>query len=158
MDFNESTGMVSPALHIGSTVHAFNYGVEFSPNGEVLYVRGWGNALTQYDLSLSTAAAISASEYVIPTPSAGSGGGVQMGPDLKVYTSISGSPVMSVINDPDVLGVGCNFQDTAVVMTGNGRWGLPTFVQSFFNTSFSCSNLCVGDSNSEYYWWCTSLW
>ena len=73
-DFNASTGVVTANLKIGSSMGGSSmYGLEFSPNSEILYMQAHGSAdVRQFDLSLGTSSAISASEIIVGS---GPGGG-----------------------------------------------------------------------------------
>lgn len=144
-DFDASTGAVTGNYKIGSSMaQGLMYGLEFSPSGEILYIQAYANGdVRQFDLTLGSSAAVSASETVIGS---GTGGGqLQTGPDGYIYCSRYGNLFLSRINDPDVVGVGCNWEDTAVVLTFTARWGLPTFIQSFFNVGFTAEDHCFGD-------------
>jgi gliding motility-associated-like protein len=122
------------------------YGLEFSPSGDILYMQSYANGdVRQFDLSSGNAATISASESIVGLASAG-GGQLQTGPDGKIYCARYGTNRLSRINDPDELGVACNWEDTAVVLTASSRWGLPTFIQSFFNVGFEAGDHCFGDA------------
>ena len=150
-DFDKTTGLVSNPQQldisyrrsIGEPQSA--YGLEFSPTSEILYVTTYFDnnnlndptvqygALLQYDL---TATDISASETVIDHRQTYRGG-LQLGPDGKIYRAMSdsytfGSPFLSVINNPNQLGIGCNYTNNAVALTRNSRQGLPPFISSFF--------------------------
>ncbi|MBT6131886.1 MAG: T9SS type B sorting domain-containing protein [Flavobacteriales bacterium] len=146
-DFNSTTGEMSNEMNIPTTITAGSgYGVEFSPNGNLLYAGQHGAAgIYQYDLTAGSAAAISATEILI-----GQGrGALQLGPDSKIYcANASGmNTYVSRINDPNELGIACNYEDSAVYLLGRTMaYGLPTFLQAFFNASFSASNACFGDS------------
>ena len=68
----------------------------------------------------------------------------------KIYVAHNNSPSLSVINDPDVIGVGCNFAVQSFALAGGtaSRLGLPTFIQSFFNPNTGIASLdtCFGDT------------
>jgi hypothetical protein len=144
-DVNISTGEVTANYKIGSTISSSTmYGLEFSPNAEVLYMQAYNAGdVRQFDLSLGNSAAISASELIVGASSSG-GGQLQTGRDGKIYCARQGTTRLSVINEPDMLGSACDWQDTAVVLTSGCVWGLPTFIQSFFNASFEVENFCLG--------------
>ncbi|MEQ9187169.1 MAG: gliding motility-associated C-terminal domain-containing protein [Cryomorphaceae bacterium] len=145
-DFDATTGVVSNAMQLTTSITS-GYGVEFSPSGNYLYASSYSTANTvQYDLTLGTAAAISASETLIS--SGGTGGGtVQLGPDNKIYNARWNQGFLSRINDPEQPGLLCNWEDTAVSLLGrSSQIGLPTFLQAFFNVSFSADDHCFGES------------
>jgi gliding motility-associated-like protein len=50
-----------------------------------------------------------------------------------------------VINNPDIRGVGANYQHNAISLNGKvSRQGLPPFIQSYF-ANISLENICLGD-------------
>lgn len=128
------------------------YGVEFSPNGSILYGScRWGDALFQWDLSSGTAALILASQTQVATLSTVNGGALQLAPDGKIYLARTYENYLGVINYPNYLGGGvngCHYQDSVVYLAGKtSRQGLPTFISSYFNPgNFYFSNLCLGDT------------
>jgi len=147
--FNKITGHITGTLTIGSTmVAASKYGVEFSPDASRLYVQSYNATdVRQFDLTLGTSAAVSASEVLLgelSTPSLG--GALQLGPDGKIYIAKCNSPYLAVIHYPDEPGTLANFEDSAIYLgTGLCQYGLPTFVQSFLNVSFTYEHLCFND-------------
>ena len=156
-DFNTSTGAVSNVVHLGSLNYAGgtggNYGIAFSANNNILYatsIHSW--ALTQWDL---TAADIPASRLLIgyTNGSAASrpnyrGGALQLAPDGKIYVAEVGLSSLGVINNPNTLGLGCDFVPSQIGLSGRTcLLGLPPFVTSFFDESkITITHECVGDS------------
>lgn len=140
LDFDATTGVFSNPIDIPSLLYnggvAIIYGVEFSLSGDYLYMNSPLNptlgGLFQVNTTLGSAAAIIASQMLIGTSSPSSGFSAQMAPDGKIYLTGSGS-TLSVVNNPNLGGVSCNFQPNSFNLGGqNGFMGLPTFVQSFF--------------------------
>lgn len=141
-NFNISTGVVSNPVNIPMYSHV--YGIEFSANSNLLYVSCYstGGTLVQFDISLSTTSAIIAS--YTPLSITSDIYGLQMASDGKIYVVKSFSQFLGVINSPDVAGAGCNYVDAGFDLdphfVGNtSGLGLPGFMQSFLNTSISCS-------------------
>lgn len=140
-DFDPSTGIVSNPITLPMNDHV--YGVEFSPAGNLLYVTTYdaSGTLLQFDLSSNNANAIMASKTVIS--SMDNLYALQLGPDYKIYVTQSFSSQLGVINDPNVPGPFCNWDNAAVnldpnYMGTNSAIGLPEFVQTFFKTDVSC--------------------
>lgn len=144
-DFNTSTGVVSNTVWLGSLDYAGatggNYGVAFSPNGNLLYatsIHSW--ALAQWDL---TAANIPATRMLIGYTNGGGaarpsyrGGALQLAPDGKIYIAEGGISSLGVINNPNALGASCNYVASQLGLAGRVcRLGLPPFIQSYFNTA-----------------------
>jgi hypothetical protein len=122
-DFNNTTGVLSNAMTWNYTIQvALIYGVEFSPNGEVLYVSDLQN-LVQYDITQPTPLAIQNSLYQVST---GGGASLQLGKDEKIYVN-SGS--LNAINCPNNLGAACGYQTNVIAnQAGGGGYGLPKWV------------------------------
>ena len=117
-----------------------SWGVCFSQNGNILYA-GNGNSsqLFQYDLSIFTESAINSSKTLIANMNEIDQ--LQNGPDGKIYIAKLWKDYLGVINNPNELGIGCNFVDNAIYLDGkiNNR-GLPNFIQSYFNTDTTTNN------------------
>ncbi|MEZ2442723.1 gliding motility-associated C-terminal domain-containing protein [Chitinophaga sp. RCC_12] len=156
LKFNNSTGVISPPF--ASLNIIFPLGIEFTISGKLLYVvsmnyLNWGK-LYQYDL---TAPDINASQQTIVTNTDDiQMGGLQMGPDGHIYMGYEqgyygGYRYVGMIHNPEVRGVGCNFERDAIDMeppgTGQHRTSVsfPTFVNSFlyFPADFTASDLCT---------------
>lgn len=151
-DFDNATGLVSNSisLHQAPDPRYLSYGVEFSPNNNLLYTTVWlgagtalsKNELHQYDISLGSPAAIRASRQII------SGlfnpgqryAALQVAPDGKMYMANNlPAPIsptyISAIGSPNTYGIGCNFVNSAIQWSQPGQrstFGLPTFIQSYF--------------------------
>ncbi|PRP66326.1 T9SS type B sorting domain-containing protein [Nonlabens agnitus] len=156
VDFDASTGVVSNFMNIPDS--RGNYGVEFSQNSQVLYttdINSTGNGIIQYDITKSTPFEISLTIKRLADPVPGSGwGALQLATDGKIYaTRVPNDTIndqiktLSVINNPDVLGSGANFELDAIDLgQGAARLGLPPFIQSFFSVAFESENFCLGDT------------
>lgn len=147
-DFDVSTGIVSNpiTLYTGDQ----HYGVEFSPNSKVLYLSTTFSTplrrIIQYDL---TATDIVTSAYNIDNP-LGYHMALQLGPNGKIYVAQLLDAKLSVINDPNIIGAGCNFQSGAIDLAGRVcQFGLPPFISSYFNIAFTVENLCL-NSNTQF--------
>ncbi len=132
-DFDTTTGIINNPKLVSSKFA--NYGVEFSPSGKIAYVTtGDVNVfeLLQFDLTSSNISNTATLLYKA-TNIANQVGALQLAIDGKIYTPIFDIPYISVINNPEILGLGCNFQLNAVSLgTGLGQAGLPQFIQSYF--------------------------
>ena len=173
-DFDAQTGTVSNQipLNVQGNSH-YAYGVEFSPNSQLLYVHASNNFFSQgsdedQDPSNHTSSLI---QYNLLDPNVKNSGiiidnrnlyrgGLQLGPNGKIYRALSatyneGLPYLGVINYPDKLGTACNYVNNGVNISPNqSGQGLPPFIASFFNTQIdiikngeSTTNLelCDGD-------------
>ncbi len=145
-DFNNLTGVVTnPTLVIDNVAC---YGVEFSKEGNLLYVSYEDDStfphykLAQFDLQSSS---VPNSKIVINSQNT-IYGALQLAINNKIYFSYQNNK-LGVINSPDVLGVGCNYDPNGPNLSPNTQsyYGLPPFITSFFNVSFTAQNLCFGD-------------
>ena len=114
-DFNDSTGIISNSNSFSSIGP---YGIEFSPNSDLLYVSS-AKFLIQYDLLATniqqSAQIIGTEEIRFGTP--------QLGPDSSIYVPTYNN-YLGEVENPDILGIGCNYIDSAVLVSGIGD-GLP---------------------------------
>ncbi|MEM8927862.1 MAG: T9SS type B sorting domain-containing protein [Bacteroidota bacterium] len=140
-DFDAATGQVSNPVRLREDDQEY-YGVEFSPNSEVVYISISAGGLLQYDLN---AADIPASEVEISDSPLIFG--LQLGIDGKMYIALDFVPYLAAVNQPNVVGAGCDFELQAVNLdTGISFFGLPPFIQSyFFVDDIQAENLCFGD-------------
>jgi len=152
-DFDVATGIVSNPQTISYADHV--YGIEFSPNSDLLYVSTYeaSGTLLQYDLTLpSTSAMISAVQIVSTTPDIYP---LQRGPDGKIYIVKSYSQFVGVIQSPDNVGnLACNYVDNAIdvdaaFMGVNAGIGLPNFVSSFMGGASLCPGATAGIGESH---------
>lgn len=168
-DFDVNTGIVEneEEIIINATSDRFAYGVEFSPNGNLLYVHasndlqqltGHTASLYQYNLLASD---ISMSQVVLDESRDLYRGALQLGPNGKIYRSLSetffnGTPFLGVINNPNELGFAADYAHNAVPLNGRlAAQGLPPLVTSFnadveiFSNEISLNQteieLCFGD-------------
>jgi gliding motility-associated-like protein len=160
LDFNNVTGVVSNArtAFSGTDPYAFPfgpYGIEFSPNSKLLYVAGdyFENAvhksiLLQYNAISATSTDLQASKNVIYNEVALltglNFGALQLGPDYKIYLSAYNQSSLSVINNPNSSGISCNYGHGQVPLYPGtiNRYGLPTFIQSFYKPTFTFDGQC----------------
>ncbi len=142
LDFDTATGQFSNVREIGDGDLFGYYGVEFSPSGRFVYVTNLDGDLFQYD---TLAADVKGSRIQLPS-NATLHGALQLAIDGKIYISDGNVPTLSVIEDPDVLGIGCNVNYNAISLAGrNAKFGLPPFIQSYFLVSFTAQHFCLGD-------------
>ncbi|MBW8201957.1 T9SS type B sorting domain-containing protein [Flagellimonas abyssi] len=142
LDFDTSTGKLSNALALNRRNN--QYGVEFSPSSQVLYASNLDGPIYQYDLGASD---IPSSEIQINQDNV-PGYGLQLGLDGKIYVTHRFRKTISVVNDPDEVGLACNYEYGAIDLgTGRGWGGLPQFIQSYFLVSgIEADKLCLGDT------------
>lgn len=134
-DFDNSTGNVSNVITLNAML-GNSYGVEFSSDGNKLYVShdpGTFNRIYQYDL---LSADINGSKSpIVASMNNGSGGGLQLGPDGKIYFARTGSQYLGVINNPNADIAGCNYVHDGFYLGGKtGGIDLSYFVADYFST------------------------
>ncbi len=152
-DFDSTTGMVSNPILIDNIFYSDTgaYGIEFSPNSEILYVTDLNfveskSKIHQFDISLNTSADVLNSDTIIFDDNFFTGA-LQLAIDQKIYVSISGNNFLGAIENPDVLGTGASYINNAVSLgSGTATFGLPPFIQSFFNVGIDTQNVCLGTS------------
>jgi hypothetical protein len=137
-DFDNSTGQLSNPIILNypfTGAAGGTYGIEFSCNGELLYVSD-GSSLVQFDLTAGNAADILASAYPVLSNSF-SCYGLQLGPDRKIYIS---NGALDVINNPDEPGAACDYSQGAIPnQSSGGGWGLPQWVYRVGDEPLVCS-------------------
>jgi gliding motility-associated-like protein len=142
-DFDNASGLVSNPTVLLSDAGQL-YGLEFSPNSEVLYVASQiSRKLYQFDLKTFNIAesvkTISTLPYFI--------GALQLGPDGKIYIAAYEQTKLSVIEKPNTIGSACDLRIDSVDLAGRiTKLGLPAFNQSyFFNSDIVVDNTCVDE-------------
>ena len=147
-NFNKSTGTLSGLKTLTNSTSP--YGVEFSPNDRFLYVSeslGNGSNVYQYDLLAGTVNNIENSQITLgnfPIQF----GALQLAPDYKIYLAKFNNGQLGVINDPDSLGLACNFNINGLNLLGKSSiLGLPNLPKALLPV-FKYSNKCYGDSTS----------
>ena len=175
-DFNIITGEISNQQQLFiNTQSNIAYGLEFSPNSQLLYVHSSNDffdfqnisnndnpinhfsTLTQFNLNDDN---IQDSEFTLDERQLFRGG-LQLGPNGKIYRSLSatylqGSPFLGVINKPNTIGSASLYTHNSINLGGNNSTqGLPPFITSFFSTDidiiqngidFIFLSLCEGES------------
>jgi hypothetical protein len=163
-DFDNATGQVTNPLQLETIISASltsvisdrsAFGVEFSPDGNRLYVSYLNGhpAICQYNLAAGSPSAIIASKTVIRSDTLtylNSNNNVinvpialQLAIDGKIYVPEYGLSSMGVINNPNALGTLCNYSQSAValgtvnIQTNPPIWatcgsGLPNFISNVF--------------------------
>lgn len=135
-DFDNATGRVSNSINLNlmNNFWARANGVEFSPNSRVLYANYFvnsTNSLYQYNVNAGSNAAIIASKTKLEEIYFfGIFGGMQRGPDNKIYVATYGQPYVSIIHNPDVVGTGCNYVLQGLALAGRSSHNFPAYMES----------------------------
>ena len=122
LDFDNQTGLLSNEVALSSEWNF--YGLEFSASGKKMYLSKYYSAyVVQFDLEAED---IAASEVTVLDDSSYFGGALQRAADGKIYMVNSAETSLSVINNPEITGLGCNVVPHAVDLGGrSGVIGLP---------------------------------
>ncbi len=148
-DFDKLSGSLSNPIIFDNFENEMPYGIEFSPDGSLLYVSilGPSGIVYQYNLEAGSPEAIINSKTEIGS-GFNYGGALQLAPDGKIYHVGDLDDWLASISSPNSLGVMCNYQLEGLYLEGKtGGWGLPNFVNSIYqDPPISTSNVCDGDS------------
>ena len=168
-EFDNATGILSNPVKV-DLEGTYSYSLEFSPNGNLLYydvtknngstnpndftrnlyqvdmTKGWDSISfhnNKTDLGVSNPN---------PTWQATYRQSLQLAPDGKIYIH-HGHVVnnyIGAINDPNVVGSGCNYNDSALfAKKGVGNLGFPNFIASYFyDAPFIFSGTCFGNTTT----------
>jgi gliding motility-associated-like protein len=143
-DFDTTTGRVSNPITLNTGGRG--YGLEFSPSGNVLYVN-IGSQVYQYWVN---APDVASSQIILPGIFSESQP-LQLAPDSKIYlVSTILNRQLSVIENPEVIGTGCNFRPFLIDLAGRRPFfGLPSFlISKFYMTGITTSGICANASVS----------
>jgi hypothetical protein len=155
-DFNVNTGAVSNLISIpGNGGNA--WGTAFSPDSRKLYVNSiFGNSIYQYDLTIYTQPSIIASASAVGTEAGGGYhfGYMELGPNNKLYIAKPSTGFLSVVNNPNSLGVACNFtmlgqslgNKTSNHGTSRIAYNIPASGNGQLAVSSSSAQICAGQS------------
>ena len=133
-NFDRCTGTLNNCINISYTPNFPNgfYGCSFSPNGKVLYISD-RDSLFQFDLTSGNIAGTKQIIFITPNPNVEIGQH-KIGPDNKIYISNNNdlgqtdslNLHLSIIENPDILGVGCNFSPYSFYLGDKSTYyGLP---------------------------------
>jgi gliding motility-associated-like protein len=132
-DFDILTGTLSNVLELNHWEHW--YGLSFSPDNSKLYSAGNTMAahIYQWDLSSGDNTTIKASKTSIGWNMNFSQ--LQIGTDHKIYISRQLFKFISVINEPNLTGMACDFVINAIPLIKDCQLGLPPSPENYFNES-----------------------
>ena len=148
LDFDNSTGMFSNPITLTGFSTSSLYGVEFSADGNVLYVtQSGGNTcnLYQYNLLAGDQTAIEASRFTVGSVSS-NGGALQLGPDGKIYHAVFLQDHLGVVNDPSQVGSACNYVQNGLNLGGARCYlGMPNILMPYSSITppVAASDDCV---------------
>jgi gliding motility-associated-like protein len=148
-DFNNKTGAISNKKELFyinkdlSSPFIEAYGLEFSPNSEILYIALDDRGLYQCPIKkVKDNSLLDTTCLVVGKIQKKSLNSLQLAPNGKIYIAVPGNN-LPVINFPDSLGLFCHFDSAGInLKSGHSSLGLPTIVYP----NIYSSNLCFGDS------------
>ena len=144
-DFNKNTGVVSNCVSVQTNSNYSYYGASFSPDNSKLYISSFlnGNGVFQFNLNAGNGNpdSVKASKSIVASNF--NYFGLQLANNGKIYSVRSGNSgkYLSVINNPNDLGISCNYIDSAIYLNGKtSYYCLPNYVDSYdySNTIFDC--------------------
>ena len=149
-DFDKSSGQLSNPTEIICPIDIRQYGIEFSPDESKIYLSKAVSPsyLYQVDLSKNIKEGNKGSSYLLGTSiGAHEYGGLQTGPDGKIYVALKSMPYLGVIHNPNESGAACNFIDKDLYLANRKSvLGLPYSITSSSSLDFYFSNQCYTDS------------
>jgi hypothetical protein len=150
-NFDNKNGLISSPIKINTYSRFYNYGLEFSPSGDLLYISEYKNrTIHQYSITKHNADSIKFSEMLVFSDTlVHSLGALQLAPNEKIYFALNKEKYVGVINFPDKTGDSCNPVKNAVYLgnqtDGTSSWGLPNMNQSAFKLSLKLLSFDVCD-------------
>lgn len=129
-NFNNATGELDLKWSANFGVHTNSYA--FNSDGTILYIVGSSSGIYQADL---TATDLTSFQNSFTQITAGTYKQLQLGPDCKLYAmpKNASNNYLSVIPNPNVLGVGCGYEQAVISIDyGTIMHCLPSFCASFF--------------------------
>ena len=115
-NFNDTSGQVTLNYTIVDPNLINYYGASFSNNNDVLYLSGaWrGRNLHQFDATATSSSSFLASKTVLDDSTRLSA--LQLGLDGKIYIAVHNGLWIDVIDNPNTLGIGCNYRQKAIYL------------------------------------------
>ncbi|PNQ72408.1 hypothetical protein C1T31_11470 [Hanstruepera neustonica] len=153
-DFNSQNGQFSNAINLSDMFYnglqSGPYGLEFSPNSEMLYVSDTDFISTrfkihQFNLMHGNQMDIANSDVIL-YDGTDSVSALQLAIDEKIYIANAYSGYLDVIENPNEPGLSSGYVNRALFLEGRQAiYGLPPFIQSFFQVGINVEFTCVGD-------------
>ncbi|NVJ64187.1 MAG: gliding motility-associated C-terminal domain-containing protein [Flavobacteriaceae bacterium] len=146
-DFDNNTGEITNPVKLQEFGGRGPYGLEFSPNGEFLYIseaQGSTGKLHQVKLP---AASGKINDISTVLASGKNFGALQLASNGKIYLAQDNQEYINVIHSPNKEGAAANYEFQGQYLGGrDSRNGLPTFIQSLFTSvDFTYDTTCFGD-------------
>lgn len=142
--FDNLSGVVYDPILIQNLPNA--YGIEFDPDGNYLYVSTASGFLFQFSIQNWDSQLINNSKTLISSQSQLLGS-LQLAPDGKIYVSKDNSIYLGRIENPASMGLGCNYNPTAIYLNGKkSEAGLPQVFTPKSDIDMPGVKVCLGDT------------
>ncbi|MCD6010698.1 MAG: surface protein [Flavipsychrobacter sp.] len=135
-DFDPATGQVYNNQVLSTATD--HYGAEFSPDNSKLYVCGIASNMYQYNLSLSTTAAIAGSRTTVAS---GAFTEPKLAPDNKIYFGTYNTVTVNCFSSPNSAGFACAFTPAVTTLPTGAKniYCLTNAIVGIFPTDTSYS-------------------
>jgi gliding motility-associated-like protein len=162
MDFNTQSGQLTNSRKLTTTpgwaqsmdnVSSIGpFCPEFSQSGNILYVSAsyhlgnlvYPQLVYQFQLASDNQVVIQSTKTLIDSSNSNAFLGMQIANNGKIYIA-SGTDYLHTINNPEVIGTGCNLvpQNVNTGVGTNSFFDLPAFIQSYFRFPIITTGNCV---------------
>ncbi|OZV69045.1 T9SS type B sorting domain-containing protein [Winogradskyella aurantia] len=149
LEFDDLTGKLKLAYEEEDETEATEpfVAVEFSPNSKVLYTTYLNSGIQQYDISdldnIPPRIDITTTSSIYPY--------LKRGPDGQIFSIESWTSYIGAIQNPDVIGLGCDYNNNVLSVGGTNLLDLPTFLLPKFPEGISYINICEGETTELNY-------
>lgn len=146
-DFNNSSGRFYNSYGIVNK-YGSPHGVDFSPNGNYMYVSSWGRDGGVYQFPTNQGNIFTLKNGISLSGNFAPYGSLQLGPDGRIYITHDGGFYLGIIYNPDNYGLFASFvRDALYVGFGKSTWELSnvTLVNKIIPdlNGISASDFCV---------------
>ncbi|NQW43632.1 MAG: gliding motility-associated C-terminal domain-containing protein [Bacteroidetes bacterium] len=142
-DFDNASGKLSNFILIDNLSNP--YGLEFSPNSQLLYISElYGNNIEQFSLKSKSATTIKATKTNIGSLAGTYGGAIQIANNGKMYCGSRISQYLSCVDFPNIIGSSCGFSQYNVnLVNGRCRFGFPNILPNYFSTKSTNNKILI---------------
>jgi gliding motility-associated-like protein len=139
-DFDNATGSISNPFTLTDT--SLSYGAEFSPGGTMVFISRSFDDLLYFNLTADDVLATRTVGLAYSGDIHQSHGALQLGPDGRIYLAINSRPKLTVITNPD--GIGLSVAEDAIDLQGRVcNMGLPSFKPEIAIITMLVKNPCM---------------
>jgi len=145
-NFNKDSGLITLQTFLTVKSTDFDaFGASFSPDNSKLYVTGDNSdtsEIYQFDVTFNDTNLIKSSRITIDSIYSRSRfGGMQMGPDGKIYIARESFDSLSVINKPNLSGAACEFEFNKILTAQNATDDLSNNIDVLYYFADSGNNI-----------------